>query len=107
MCEIRINSCGEKRLFTTDNEQFRLATTGCGQGIAVFNANGVYVTAIALEKANYTSAADLEVICAALTSIKATKWLRKSKKRLERLREDIAARMAAKGIEGEVLQPIT
>lgn len=103
MCEIKLNSCGQRRLVTSDGEQFELKTTGCGQGIAVFNQNGQYITAIELEKAGFTSKEDLEVICAALTSIKATAWLRKSEKRLARLKEDIAARMKEKNMTGELL----
>lgn len=107
MCEMQMNSCGQKRLVTTDGEQFKLSLTGCGQGVAVFNTHGQYVTAIAVERDNYISAADLEVICAALTSIQATKWLRKSEKRLAKLQENIRARMKEKNLTGEVLQPVT
>jgi hypothetical protein len=107
MCKF-VEHHGTPFLQASNGERFRLRYTGCGQGIAVFAGNGDFVTAVEI---NATENREhlIETLCAAVTSIIATRWLKNNEKRLETLKEDIAAKMKEQGIEGELFveQPVS
>lgn len=110
MCEIQKTETGAKMLVTTSGERFHVQSTGCDEGLAIFDNDWNYVTAIGLENPDMLSfnltQNDIDVACAAVTSITTKRWLKNNKKRLETLKTDIREKMDAKGIKGEVLQPV-
>jgi cyclopropane fatty-acyl-phospholipid synthase-like methyltransferase len=97
----------------TDEGLYRFYVTGCGQGLAVKDAAGNYVTAFAIDAlvADYgwgDGREDMvrraqETICAAVTAIEVTRHVMNNKEAEKSFVEAVKERMAERGLKGEVL----
>lgn len=111
MCEFYY-SVHSKYIKDTNGGMYRTRETGCGEGMAIFDADDNYLTTIPKFEYDtnevwayyYTNDEILEMACASITAIKATQWLKNNKERLEQLKKDVAIKMKEKNLEGAVLQ---